>query len=131
LHLKVESIGEKSMKYLPKSKLGAVMSALYLLLVFGLLLGGLLLDAIFGWQRLWGAYMFIFSFLLTLPLSSLPWLLLFSYAIPNINFNKHILPIFPYLLFIMQAVGAFFNAAIIYLVVGFVSRALQSFSKRL
>lgn len=76
------------MKYLPKSKLGAVMSALYLLLVFGLLLGGLLLDAIFGWQRLWGAYMFVFSFLLTLPLSSLPWLLLFSDAIPNINFNK-------------------------------------------
>ncbi len=127
MHLKVESIGEKIMKYLPKSKVGAVMSALYLLLVFGLLLGGLLLDAIFGWQRLWGAWMLLFSILLTLPLSSLPWLLWLSGALPN----KYILPIFPYLMYIMSAVGAFFNAAIIYLVVGFVSRAFQPLSKRL
>ena len=103
------------MNYLPKSKLGAVMSALYLLFVFGLVLGSKYEPNLIIWFGLF-----------TLPLSILS--ALFIWLNPWRD-AELILKIYVYLFFIMPFVGVFFNAAIIYLVVGFVSKALQSLSK--
>lgn len=97
------------------------MSALYLLPVFVLLLGGL-----FAWQP-WAANMYFVCSLLTLPWSILPLFLHYvsPEAIPYMISTRWI-----YLFNFMQAVGGFFNAAIIYLVVGYVSWAVQSLIKR-
>lgn len=104
------------MKYLPKSLAGAVMSALYLLLVFGILLVAYFTPDKVGLATTMG----IFFVVLTLPLSVLGFLLPHS-----------LLEVTAVLFFIMPFVGAFFNAAIIYLAVGYVNWALQSLSKRL
>ena len=111
MHLKVESIGEKFMKYLPKSIVGAVMSALYLFLVFGIFFVGYFTSDRVGLAT----EMYVIFGLLTLPWSILPFLL------PN---SWH------YSFYIMPFVGAFLNAAIIYLVVGYVIWGLKSLSKR-
>ena len=114
------------MKYLPKSILGAVIAALYLLLVFALILG-----AIFGGKKDELGYLILYG-LLTLPWSILAFLMPhFGGARPGFGGQPSITIMMSDILrFSIPAVGAFINATIIYLVVGFVSRALQSFTKR-
>ena len=105
------------MKYLPKSIVGAVIAALYLLLVFGIFFVGYFTSDRVGLAT----EMYVIFGLLTLPLSILAFLLPYSWVDRGAGG----------LIDIMPFVGAFFNAAIIYLVVGYVSWALQSLSKRL
>jgi ABC-type antimicrobial peptide transport system permease subunit len=72
--------------------------------------------------------MYVIFGLLTLPLSSLPFLLIWLLR-PSSEADL-ILKVYLNLFYIMPFVGAFFNAAIIYLVVGYVIWGLQSLSKR-
>ena len=104
------------MKYLPKSKIAAAAAILYLLLVFLLIVSG-----IFGGGGLHGAgsMAFVFAFGLTLPLS------LFAFGDATAGKSDE------YISAGILAVSAILNAAVIYLVVGFVSRTLGMLFRRL
>jgi hypothetical protein len=105
------------MKYLPKSIPGALVAGLYLLIVTLLLCG-----TVFGGGGLHGtaAMCFIVVFFLTSPLS---WVL-FSFAPSNAAQQNSVF--WSVFFFVGLVVCALINTAIIYLVVGLLSRALGS-----
>ena len=110
----------KIIKTLPKSKLGGAAAGAYLLLVFFLLT-----VAAFGGGGLHGraAMASVFVVILTLPLS---WVALWM------SDSLNPAPAYELVLFLaVIAVGAIINAGVIYLAVGFVSRALRASFRKL
>lgn len=109
------------MKYLPKSRFGAAAAGLYLLLVF--FLSAITVTGDRGLHS--GAAMTaLFVFFLTLPLS---WLALSAtnYLNPTPTYES-----VDYLFIVLLTICAFMNAAIIYLLVGLVSRALRALFRK-
>jgi hypothetical protein len=107
------------MKYLPKSTFGAVTAVLYLLLVFTFMVAGLSSG---GGHPNPSALFLDLVLILTLPTS---WL-----ALAMMNYLNPAPPVYTSperlsMIFIF-AVCAVINAAVIYLLVGFVSRGVRS-----
>ena len=114
--------GRTITEYLPESKLGTAVAGAYLLLVFFLLMvtafGGRGLHSGTGMTAL-------FAVILTLPLSwVVGWITDFLGPAPTYEQVD-------YLLLVMLAVCAVINAGVIYLVVGFVSRASRVLFRKL
>jgi hypothetical protein len=112
----------KMMKYIPKSKLGAVAAALYLLLVIFFVLG-----AFYGSGGLHGGagMSALFAYFLSFPLG---WLV--TWMADSMKFEPSYKWV-EYLLFIIFVLCYVFNAAVIYLLVGYVSWGLKALYKML
>jgi hypothetical protein len=107
------------MKYLPKSKLGATVSALYLLIVFLLLL-------IIGTNDTGGhanplVLVVGLVFILTLPLS-----VVYVWIVDVLGVESTNKTVESVTTLVVFGVSAVFNAAVIYFAFGFLSRGLKA-----
>jgi len=111
------------MKYLPKSKLGAVIAVLYLLFILVLTTVGLSGGGGHGNPAV---LLLALAFILTLPTSLLETAIM-DYISPSPPANSSAEEISVISILVVSAV---INAIIIYLAVGFISRALQKLFKK-